>query len=63
MSEFSGYHAAYDYMKLKIKFNSIFLAFENELLVKFGLLYATTKVNFCFVERNYAIIDCIHCVS
>ena len=33
-------------MKQKIKFNlySIFLTFETEMLVKFSLLYATTKV-------------------
>ena len=47
MPEFSGYPATWmNVMKQKIKFNlySIFLTFETEMLVKFSLLYATTKV-------------------
>ena len=44
MPEFSVYHAANEYYKKRLSLNSIFLAFETEMLVKFSLLYATTKV-------------------
>ena len=45
MPKFSGYHAAHEYYKHKrLSLNLIFLEFETEMLVKFSLVYATTKV-------------------
>ena len=59
MPEFSVYHAANEYYKKRLSLNSIFLAFETEMLVKFSLLYATTKVQ---IDFCCPIDNCIYCV-
>ena len=44
MPDFSGYHATWILWNKILSLNTIFIAFETEMLRKFSLLYATTKV-------------------